>query len=272
MVALSEIQKKTTLQLIEQQTIKSELRPYLGASAIGHSCERYLWYAFRWCYTEEISARLARLFNRGHREEPAIVETLASVGITCFDDQEEIVFCHGHCKGHCDGKSIGVIEAPQTVHLNEYKTMSDKYFKDVCKQGVMLSKPGYYAQVQLYMKFLKLTRTLFVAVNKNDDSMYIERIKYDSKFAKALVNKAESIVLSEEPPKKRFQPTWYACRYCSARGICHGSVEVNQNCRTCKNCDILPEGRWECCLHDVVLSTSQQRLGCKKYTKMESLA
>jgi len=271
MVALSELKKKTTLQAIEELSEKQELRPYLGASALGHSCERFLWYAFRWCYEEEISARIMRLFNRGHREEPEIVKTLAKVGITCYDDQAEVIFCHGHAKGHCDGKSIGIIEAPKTPHLNEYKTMSDKYFKDVCKVGVKASKPVYYAQMQIYMKYLKLTRALFIAVNKNDDSMYIERVHYDAEAAKELERKAENIVLSEEPPKKKFKPTWYACKFCSAKSICHGGGKIHKSCRTCVNCDIEPNGKWRCSALDLELSTSQQRLGCKKYEILECL-
>lgn len=271
MVSLLQLKKKTTLQAISELTENQVPRPYLGMSQLGHSCERLLWYSFRWCYSEELSARLLRLFNRGHREEPEIVKTLAKVGITCFDDQAEVVCGHGHVKGHCDGKSIGILEAPKTIHLNEYKTMADKYFKEVCKIGVKASKPVYYAQMQLYMKFLKLTRALFISVNKNDDSMYIERVEYNKEAADKLEKKAEQIVLAEEPPKKRFKPTWYACKWCSANEICHKGGEANENCRTCKSCDLLPEGKWECSLHGIELATDQQRLGCKKYEKLECL-
>jgi hypothetical protein len=270
MVALNGI-FKTTLGEIEKLGEKQEHRPYLGMSQIGHSCSRYLWYSFRWAYEINHSARLLRLFNRGHREEPAIVETLNKIGIICYGDQTEIVMAHGHAKGHCDGMSMGVIEAPKTVHLNEYKTMSDKYFKEVCKLGVKASKPIYYAQCQIYMKKLKLTRTLFIAVNKNDDSMYIERIKYSKDFADELERKAEDIILSEKPPKKEFDSTWFECKYCDARDICHFEGIPEKNCRTCENCDILPEGKWECSRHNIPLATGQQRIGCNKYQLLDCL-
>jgi hypothetical protein len=231
-----------------------------------------LWYAFRWCFEEEISERQSRLFGRGHREEAVIVEALEKVGIRFCGDQDEIVFAHGHCKGHRDGEVVGVLEAPKTPHLAEFKTMNDRNFKEVCKLGVAASKPGYYAQCQLYMKFFKLTRTLFVAVNKNDDSMYIERLKYDKESADRLTRKAEDINLSELPPSKRFDPTWYECKWCSANKICHSGEAVLRNCRTCQFIDIYPGGEWKCQKYgDLHLATDQQRLGCELYEKLEGL-
>jgi len=272
MVNLLDIKKLTTAQAIMELTSTSELRPYLGASQIGHSCERYLWYSFRWCFSEELSERQLRLFSRGHREEPVIIEMLNRVGITVYGEQDGITFAHGHGAGHRDGECIGVVESPKVPHLLECKTMNDKNFKDVCKQGVKVSKPVYYAQCQIYMKGYKLTRTLFVAVNKNDDSVYIERIKYDKGYAEMLMDKAEKVILSELPPSKMFEPTWYECKWCSAKKICHGSDPVAVTCRTCRHVDILPQGKWTCQKNDdVALSTEQQRLACPSYKVIEGL-
>lgn len=272
MVNLAEIQRMTTAQAIASHTEESEHRPYLGASALGHSCERFLWYSFRWCYTETFSERQMRLFGRGHREEPVIVEMLAKVGIKFWGDQDEISFAHGHCKGHRDGAVIGVLEAPKTEHLAEFKTMNKANFSTLCKQGVFASKPGYYSQSQVYMKYFKLTRCLFVVVCKDNDAIYIERIKYDADYANALVRRAEDIILSETPPEKRFDPTWYECKWCAANKICHGSDTPLQNCRTCKSIDMYPDGLWKCQKHgDMILATGQQRLGCDEYQMLECL-
>ena len=271
MVELAKFKKNTTLGAIENHTIVNQHRNYLGASQIGHECARYLWYGFRWCFQDTITPRVARLFQRGHREEIFINETLQSIGIKTWGDQTEVEFAYGHAKGHCDGMCSGVIEAPKTVHLLEDKTMSEKYFKDVRKNGVQVSKPIYYVQCQLYMKFLKLTRTLFVVVNKNDDSMYIERLCYDEDFADKWEFVAENIVLSEHPPEKRFSKSWYACKWCSAKEVCHEGAKVCLNCRTCEYCDILPKGQWECSKLDIRLTTEQQRIGCKFYKTLECL-
>jgi len=265
--------KNTTAAKIEELTEPGELRPYLGCSKLGHSCDRYLWYSFRWCYNREIPARLKRLFNRGHREEPAIEAELAKIGIQTFDDQAEVVLGFGHCKGHCDGKGLGIVEAPKTVHLMEYKTMSDKYFKEISKtRSVKVSKPVYYAQMQIYMYKLKLTRAMFIAVNKNTDAMYFERVKLDKGYAQDLERKAERIILSEDPPPKKFKPTWFECRFCDANAICHGNAHVERNCRTCDYLDLHPEGRWKCSYYDdLQLVTDQQRLGCQHYKLLKSI-
>ncbi|GAG27102.1 unnamed protein product, partial [marine sediment metagenome] len=41
------------------------VRGYLGASIIGHPCERYLWYVFRQCCKPEFDGRMHRLFETG---------------------------------------------------------------------------------------------------------------------------------------------------------------------------------------------------------------
>ena len=48
----------------------------VGASSIGHKCERYLWYQFRWFFREKFNGRMLRLFDRGHREEARFNEWL----------------------------------------------------------------------------------------------------------------------------------------------------------------------------------------------------
>lgn len=262
----------STLGAIESAEVVTEHRPYLSMSEIGHHCERYLWYSFRWCFQrEELTPRKARLFARGHREEPNLVKILESVGIRCYGFQDECVAVFGHSKGHCDGKCIGVIEAPKTEHLLEFKTMNDKSFKETVKDGVKISKPAYFGQSQAYMDKMNLTRTLFVATNKNDDSLYIERLYHDKKIAHALFRRAEEIVLSEIPPQKKYEPTWYECRWCDARYICHGNEKIMETCRSCISCDILPDGKWECSSHEIPLATGQQRIGCKIYTMLECL-
>lgn len=263
------VKENSTVNTIEIQETVNNHRSYLGASQIGHSCPRYLWYSFRWAYKSVTSARMSRLFARGHREEPEIVKMLATAGIQYWGDQTEIVFCYGHGKGHCDGMCSGVIEAPKTVHLTEFKALNDKGFKKMVKSKCKSATPKYFAQCQIYMKFLNLTRTLFVVINKNDDNVYLERIKYDKDIADKLVRKAESIVLAEAIPDKPYSPTWYECKWCDANFICHGNDEPEINCRTCQHIDIENEGKWACSKHDLQLSTSQQRLGCKQYTQAQ---
>lgn len=62
-------------------------RRHLGGSMIGRKCLRELWYGFRWALAPDHSARMLRLFNRGHREEDRFVEWLRAVGVEHYPFQ-----------------------------------------------------------------------------------------------------------------------------------------------------------------------------------------
>jgi hypothetical protein len=262
-------ERNTTLSEIEKGSVDNKLRPYIGMSGLGHSCYRYLWFSFRWCFSDSISKRQARLFHRGHREEVEVINALMTAGVKVYGAQTELVDAYGHCKGHVDGLCIGVIEAPKTEHLLEIKTMNDKSFKDTKDKGVKQSKPVYWAQMQLYMLKMKLTRALFVAVNKNDDNIYIERVRADYNEGDALISKAKSLVLEETAPQKVFQSTWYECKYCSARNVCHNGYPIIQTCRSCVNSSPTNNGGWHCGFHDCSLNEKMQRRSCFNYEAIE---
>ena len=48
-------------------------RSHMGASELGHACERWLWLKFRWMVIEKFEGRTLRLFRRGHNEEATIL-------------------------------------------------------------------------------------------------------------------------------------------------------------------------------------------------------
>ena len=262
----------TTLALLVNGAVPNELRPYLGMSQLGHPCPRYLWYSFRWCYKQTISRRLRRLFNRGHREEPVIYEELRRIGITIHSTQDEMVAAWGHIKGHCDGVVSGLPEAHKTLHLLEIKTASDSKFKQMQKLRLQNANPVYWAQCQLYMQGLGLTRCLFIMVNKNDDNLYIERIEYDNVIVATLLKKGEKIVLSAVPPERAFHSTYFECKWCNARKICHEAQTVQElNCRTCKHIEVKLDAKWGCALFDIGLNEAAQRRGCSSHELIEEL-
>ena len=64
---------------------REEIRTHLGASQIGTSCSRELWYQFRWADQEEFDGRMYRLFRRGKNEEVDITADLKQAGIDVID-------------------------------------------------------------------------------------------------------------------------------------------------------------------------------------------
>lgn len=69
-------------------------RSHLGASQIGEECKRKLWYVFRWCFQEQFSGRMLRLFNRGHREEERFIEWLEGIGAKVWAENYEGLSFH----------------------------------------------------------------------------------------------------------------------------------------------------------------------------------
>lgn len=262
---------QTTLSLLDEPMFERTNRPYLGMSEIGHSCVRYLWYSFRWAFEESHSSRMQRLFHRGHREEPEIISELRKIGYVVDNQQLEFEGMFGHAKGHCDGEVKGVVEASKTTHILEIKTMNEKNFRDLIKSGVKLSKPVYWGQAQLYMNYGKRTRCLFVAVNKNDDSYYIERIRIDKDTVFKLKSRGKGVILSERPPTRPYSKSWYECRYCSASDICHNGATMRRHCRTCNHCGPTNGGKWMCYLsEETLIDEDKQHIGCDMYSRIDN--
>ena len=156
-----------------------------GASIIGKSCARALWYDFRWVTPSRFSGRLLRLFETGQLEEDRIVRNLRATGATVLELDPETgrqfrVEAHGgHFGGSLDGVAIGLLEAPKTWHVLEFKTHGVKSFADLTAKGVVLAKPQHAAQMQIYMHLTGITRALYMAVCKNTDALHIERVEAD---------------------------------------------------------------------------------------------
>lgn len=82
--------RETRLEILVDATIEKnggvkrrmheKPRGHLGASIIGKECWRQVWYDWRWATHVKPKGRMLRLWERGHREEPAFIEWLETVG------------------------------------------------------------------------------------------------------------------------------------------------------------------------------------------------
>lgn len=244
-------------------------RAHLGASIIGTNCMRALWYSFHWATRISFSGRMLRLFQTGHKQEDRLVEDLRAIGVTVLEvdpetgRQWQVRDESGHFGGSKDGVAIGIPEAPKTWHLCEFKTSNIKGFEKLKKEGVQKAKPLHHAQMQTYMHMGGLERALYLAVCKDTDELYAERISADPEEGKRLVAKAHSIINSPTPLSRISNDlNWFECKWCDHKAICHGEAFPERNCRTCLHSTPVAEGRWHCGLHDMMLTTTQQREGC----------
>jgi hypothetical protein len=223
-------------------------RPHLGASMLGHACDRWIWLSFRWAAREKFSGRMLRLFRRGHAEEATIMKDLAMTGIDFSKRQANVSF-GSHVSGSADAIiEGGVPEAPQTRHIAEFKTHNKKSFDALEKEGVLKAKPEHWGQMQIYMAGTFIERALYVAVCKDDDRYYIERVKFDKEAAEKLIARGKRLALSDEmPPPISTDPTWYQCRFCPAHAMCHEKQPTQYvNCRTCAHSTPKEDSTWKC--------------------------
>ena len=256
------------------------LRPHLGASLIGHPCARYLWLSFRWVMDPGFEGRILRLFARGQREEAIIVEELRGIGAEVSEcqangDQWRVSACGGHFGGSLDGCVKGLPGGSATNwELLEFKTHNSKSFKDLNDKGVKVSKPQHWAQMQAYLHLTGMTRANYIAVNKDTEALYHERVAVDPEAGPQLIKRAESVIFAQEPPPGiSSDPSWYECRMCNYHAFCHGQEAPLVNCRTCAHATPAADGEWLCEWQGYPLSVVgvDPKVGCVKHRYIPAL-
>lgn len=214
---------------------------------------------------------MRRLFRRGQLEERIIVSDLRAIGIDIREvgnNQSRVEFGN-HVSGSIDGViHKGVPGHENEKFLAEFKTHNKRSFDDVSRKGVQESKPQHYAQMQLYMLGKEIHKSLYVAVCKDNDEMYTEIVDFDEDLANRLLRKGEFITLSNEaPPKVSDDPSWFTCKTCPAKHICHEQKPTKQiNCRTCAHATPKKDGTWDCDrFKSAGIPEDFQRKGCESH-------
>jgi len=198
-------------------------RTHLGLSEVGHECHRYLWYRHNGYEQAPIDGRVLRLFQLGNLIEDQAIKDLISAGYTITDNQKEVFFEHHDIKltGHIDGIITGLLESSKP-HLWECKSANDKSFNKLlkCKSYEKWSSK-YYAQIQVYMLGLKLDRALVYVENKNDSSIYTERVKLNAEYAVNLLQDVFTAILQKSPPERLCpSQSWYIAKRCPFSDVC----------------------------------------------------
>lgn len=290
----------STVSLIDKNHEENQglPRPHMGVSGLGGEDERGLWLGFRWVFQQQFSGRLLRLFRRGHLEESQVVSDLQAVGCELsyvLNDQLRIDFSK-HVSGSCDGIIMrGLPEAPSTPHLLEIKTISAKRFEQLQKEGVEKTNPAYWVQVHCYMYGITdqnlvgipVDRCFFIAVCKDDDRIYTERIRLDRATASKFIERGQRIAMSDRMPEPTFiDPShwlakwspYYAAYFPKSATQAHldklktanegAGIEskVGVNCRTCAHSTPTPDSAWRCELFQADnIPLDYQRTGCRSH-------
>tara|TARA_R110002126_G_scaffold37059_2_gene112256 strand:+ start:74 stop:1129 length:1056 start_codon:yes stop_codon:yes gene_type:complete len=277
MVAVPEPAHSTVRSIYEWYESKKEAhREHLGASLIGHDCDRYLWLTFRWAASPQFEGRLLRLFETGKLEEARIHDNLRGIGVELITEEDgKQIDCrddYGHFGGSVDGVARGFPEAPKTWAVLEIKTMNNKAFDSLTNKGVKVEKPQHYAQMQSYMGLMKLDRAMYVAVNKNTDELYSEWVRFDKPAFDSLAHRVKRIVGASTPQQRISEdPSHWKCKMCDMYKLCHQAELAEVNCRTCCHSTAVEDGKWSCDVHQKLLTASEQLKGCGDHLMIPAL-
>lgn len=251
-------------------------RWHLGASEIGHSCSRRIWYSFRWALKQEHTGAQHRLFQRGHSEEPKIIHRLKRIGIQLADldpaTGKQWQMQHPS-EPHYGGSLDGIAHIPGlppelATMIAEFKTHNDASFEKLLKKGVRLSKPQHFAQMSSYGEVKQYPLGLYCAVNKNDDRLFIRVTPLQYSLGKITLNKAIHIIRSQRPPARISENSaHFECKYCPYRGPCHLHAPLLKNCRSCANCVPNPTDKeWTCVRFGGPIPRETVAVGCDMWS------
>jgi len=226
---------------------RTQPRHYLGMSEIGKACTRELWFNFRGYSPLPVEGRIIMLFRLGDRIEDEVIRWMKKAGYKINNRQASFNDHGGLFRGHCDGIINGVTQCP---HILEIKSANDQKFNAFRKAGVRQIYPVYEAQVQCYMGYAGLDRTLFVIQNKNDSRIYTERLYFKKTRFQELRQKAFNIITANDPPSPPFEQFSITCEWCGQRVHCWNPAEAiieNKVCGTCRYLRL--QGLKKTCLH-----------------------
>lgn len=280
----------------EMERIEREKTPrgYLGASGLGHECERKVWLDFRLASPRNIDARGLRRIEDGHRGEELMAERLRLVPgvklVTHGDDGKQIGFVDldGHLRGHLDGVITGLLQAPKAKHVWENKVVDPKKLDALAKlkrevgEKNALAKwdPIYAAQAQLYMHYMSAERHYLTVCSPGVRDAISCRSEYDAEAALRLVAKAKRVIAAAQPGARiSDDPSWFVCRWCDHWSICHDRTrgasgtpaKAASNCRTCLHSTPVEDGQWHCARFGKTLTHADQLAGCPAHLFIPAL-
>jgi hypothetical protein len=254
-------------------------RRHLGASLIGDPCDRFLWLNFHWMFKAEFEPRMLRLFQRGHREEDWLWAMLRACGWTILDvdpatgKQWRVSAVEGHFGGSLD--AVGFPPAHYGIQewmLIECKTNKSgengKKWLELEKQGMVENKPKHWAQSCVYGALKGIRWAVYFNVNKDDDRLHVEPLELQPAVAAQAIKRAEFVILAQTSPAKLHPNTsFYECRYCDARKVCHEGAPTLRNCRSCHYSAPAANKQWYCNGYQQMLTDDIIATGCANWTE-----
>jgi hypothetical protein len=218
-----------------------EPRRYIGASIVGHSCDRRIWFDWKGIIDSKQFAdpekwgQKKEIYQRGNEEEEIFIKKLHSAGYDVIKRQASFSAYDGRLKGHCDGI---IVDEKGNEYLFEFKTMMETTFNRVKKYGIEKSHFHYTTQIQLYMHFIDFKsesndkKALIVCQNKNRDyERYQEFHRINPQQISGTLSKVERILSYEDQmPGLLCAPEApsFVCKMCDYFKFCYPNTETRR--------------------------------------------
>lgn len=191
---------------------------------LGGECDRASWYKNKGHGNKVFDARMFRYFQSNKEIKRRVISFLDACDIKVWDQSKKISFSNFKATTIIDGLCLGVKEARTKNHLLFIRPMQEKAFNDIAKSGLS-RKDMIKANVD--MRLLGLDRCLFIAVNRNNEELHVERLKSNNQFADAQILKADRITSLETPPARigSGKPSWFQCKMCEHKDHCFEEIK-----------------------------------------------
>ena len=202
----------------------------LRASRIGSLCDRALFYSVN--DTEEItSEKSQRIFEVGKILEPVIISWLRSDG---WNVRRNLFINSNEGMSLSISVNGGTIEAhPDCVIsredsgliLADIKTMNDRSFRSLKREGTVKSHPQYADQLTIYAQALRecghnIDQLAIVALNKNNCEGHFDFFQFEQERYEALKERAERIFACDDAPEQGDRFQGWCCSYCGYAHLC----------------------------------------------------
>ena len=228
---------------LEAERAATPSRDYLGASRLGHPCERALQFEFAGAPKDEgqdFSGRSLRIFAIGHELEDLAIRWLRAAGLDLVSQKRDggqfgFSVAGGRIRGHVDGIVAGAPAALglRTPALWECKTMNAKNWRETVAKGVTVAKPVYAAQIALYQAYMEATvpgisvnPALFTAINKDTAELHHELVPFDADLAQRMSDRGVRILRATDAgellPRIAANRDFFECRFCPWAERCWG--------------------------------------------------
>lgn len=244
---------KVINEALEEKSNKyKSTRAYLGASSIGHECERYLWLGFRKAYKDYINYKSAKHFADGHYSEDVFAERMinADIKLQTIDKQTGRQFAVSDCGGWFRGHKDGLIEDWDVYedgngedYVWEHKcsgklTAMLKYIKEDETTALRRWNEIYFYQAQAYMHHSGIHKHLTTVspegTRDGKDGEAICETLYDPSIYAEIKTKSERIITSDKMPTGICgTPTFFKAKFCGAKNVCFGNYIAGPNCNNC---------------------------------------